>query len=145
MPMKKSAREFNCARCHKQVVICSPCDRGNIYCGRDCSRRSRALNHRIANQIYQKTLNGRQKHAQRQHRYRQREKEKRQKVTDQGSNDLPPNDLLTCVPGEEKSQEIKQLYCHFCRNAVSTFLRNGYLRHHQEDKQRDSSSWPLGP
>lgn len=145
MPMKKSAREFNCARCHKQVIICSPCDKGNIYCGYICSRRSRALNHRIANQVYQKTLKGRQKHAQRQRRYRQRKNEKQQKVTDQGSNDSTPNDLLPHVPSEEKSQETEQLYCHFCRKAVSTFLRNGFLRHHQEDNQHDSSSWPLGP
>ncbi len=142
MPMKKSAREFNCARCHKQVIICSPCDRGNIYCGRICSRRSRALNHRIANQIYQKTQKGQQKHALRQRRYRQRLRDKQNKVTDQGSNDLSQYDLL---PREEKSQEIEQFYCHFCRKAVSIFLRNGFLRHHQEDKKQVSSSWPLGP
>ncbi len=145
MPMKKSAREFNCARCHMQVIICSPCDRGNIYCGRDCSQYSRVLNHRIANQIYQKTLKGRQKHAERQRRYRQRLREKPNKVTDHGSNDLPPNDLLPRVPSEERSQKIEQPHCHFCRKAVSTFLRNGFLRHHQEGKRQDSSSWPLGP
>jgi len=29
--MQSSARLFNCARCRRQVVICSHCDRGNIY------------------------------------------------------------------------------------------------------------------
>src|SRR5215469_2793974 len=121
--MKKSARQFNCARCSIQVVICSLCDRGNIYCGSSCSQQARAFNQRKANQIYQKTFKGRQKHAQRQRRYRQREKEKQQKVTDQGSSDLPLSDLLTCVPSGEKLPKIEQLYCHFCKKAVSTFLR----------------------
>jgi hypothetical protein len=31
--METDARLFNCARCHRQVVICSRCDRGNLYCG----------------------------------------------------------------------------------------------------------------
>jgi hypothetical protein len=143
--MKKSAREFNCARCHRQVIICSSCDRGNIYCGPSCSRQARVINHRIANQIYQKTLKGRRKHADRQRRYRQRQKEKTQKVTDQGSNDLSQNDLLSDEPIEGKSRQTEQLYCHFCRRAVSTLLRNGFLRHHRENKLRYPSSWPLGP
>ena len=89
--MKKSARLFNCARCLKQVIICSHCDRGNLYCGPACSQQARAQNHRIANQIYQKSLRGRHKNAERQRRY---QKLKKNKITDQGSPVLPPNDLL---------------------------------------------------
>ncbi len=143
--MKKNARVFNCARCHVQVVICSHCDRGNIYCGSNCSRQALAINHRTANQIYQKTLKGRQKHAERQRRYRQRQKEKQQKVTDGGSHDLPTNDLLLIEPEESQRRVIGSIYCHFCGNAVSTFLRTGFLRYHQNEKSPDSSSWPLGP
>jgi hypothetical protein len=66
-------------------------------------------------------------------------------VTDHGSNDLPINDLLPRVLSEEKLREVEQLYCHFCRKAVSRFLRNGFLCHHQEDQSHYSSSWPLGP
>ena len=36
--MQSSARLFNCARCRRQVVICSHCDRGNRYCGKRCAQ-----------------------------------------------------------------------------------------------------------
>ena len=39
--MQSSARLFNCARCRCQVVICSHCDRGNLYCGKRCSQAAR--------------------------------------------------------------------------------------------------------
>jgi hypothetical protein len=71
---KKTARLFNCHRCHQPVSIFSRCDRGNIYCGSTCSGRARALNHRIANHKYQLSLKGRLKHAQRQRCYRERQK-----------------------------------------------------------------------
>ena len=140
--MKKTARLFNCAHCQSQVVICSYCDRGNIYCGPRCSQHARALNHRIANQKYQKTIRGRQKHAERQRRYRQRQTKK---VTDQGSPYLPPNDLLPVEPNEGKSGQSEPILCHFCGEVVSSFLRNGYLRHHIQESLLRSPSWPLAP
>lgn len=148
MPMKKTkktARLFYCARCSEPVVICSRCDRGNIYCGSTCSGQTRILYHRIANQKYQHSLKGRQKHGERQRRYRERQNEKKKKVTDQGSSDLPPNDLLPSEPNEDTSRQPNALYCHFCGEPVSSFLRNGYLRHHRNEKSVYSSSWPLGP
>jgi hypothetical protein len=39
--MDTDARLFNCARCHRQVVICSRCDRGNLYCGSQCAQSAR--------------------------------------------------------------------------------------------------------
>ena len=75
--MKKSARKYNCVRCHAQIIICSACDRGNIYCGSICSQQARVQNHQISNQLYQKSLKGRLKHAERQRGYRaQRERKK---------------------------------------------------------------------
>ena len=44
--MQSSARLFNCARCRCQVVICSHCDRGNIYCGKRCSQTARRQSRR---------------------------------------------------------------------------------------------------
>ena len=35
------ARLFLCARCQRQVRICSYCDRGNQYCGPACARAAR--------------------------------------------------------------------------------------------------------
>jgi hypothetical protein len=46
--MQSSARLFNCARCQRQVVICSHCDRGNIYCAKRCSQSARPQSRREA-------------------------------------------------------------------------------------------------
>jgi hypothetical protein len=143
--MKKTrdtARLFYCARCHQPVVICSRCDRGNIYCGSICSAHARVLNHRIANQKYQHSLKGRLKHAQRQQHYRERKKATAKKVTDQGSPVLLPDDVLRGKPNERPSWQASAAHCHFCSQPVSLFLRNGFLRHHMNDVL---SSWPLGP
>ena len=74
--MKQIARLLNCIRCHKQVRICSTCDRGNIYCGSECSVPARRELERAAGARYQKSYKGRLKHAARQQRYREREKQK---------------------------------------------------------------------
>ncbi len=37
-------RLYACARCRRLVAICSVCDRGQWYCGRVCSQRSRREN-----------------------------------------------------------------------------------------------------
>jgi hypothetical protein len=140
--IQKTARFFSCFCCHQQVVICSHCDRGNLYCGAMCSQRTRILNHRIANQTYQQSLKGRLKHAQRQQRYRAQKITTSKKVTDRGSPDLPAHDVLPDRPDEGRTQLVDTTRCHFCGDVVSHFLRNGFLRHHRNDV---SSSWPLGP
>lgn len=127
--MNDTARLFNCKRCHRQCIICSHCDRGNIYCGPICARKSSAQNHRIANCIYQKTFRGRQKHALRQTHYRQRQKEKIKKVTDGGSVYLPSRDLLPATENDTKKIMSEQMHCHFCGKKVSRYLRNDYLRY----------------
>lgn len=126
----------------QHVVICSLCDRGNIYCGSMCSVQSRILNHRIANQKYQRSLKGRLKHAQRQRQYRERKKATAKKVTDAGSPVLPPDDVLPARPDERPSRQISTAHCHFCGERASLFLRSGFLRHYVTDV---SSSWPLAP
>ena len=70
--MKNTARLFNCASCHQQVVLCRHCDHGNIYCSRSCSDRVRRRSQRHAGQRYQNSRRGRHKHAERQRRYRER-------------------------------------------------------------------------
>lgn len=143
--MKNSARQFHCARCHKQVVICSVCDRGNIYCGPSCSRISRAMHQRLANYAYQKTLKGRQKHAQRQRSYRQRQSANQQKVTYQGSPDCTVGDLLRAVPEKSRSWPVELFSCHCCGKVVGAFLRSHFLRYHQDTRSRYSSFWSRGP
>ena len=125
--MNSTARIYNCVRCRHQCIICSDCDRGNIYCGSICARQSRTQNHRIANQIYQKTFRGKQQHSVRQRAYRLRQK---QKVTDQGSVLSSQNDLLPASENDAEKIGFSQTHCHFCRKKVSPYFRNGYLRYY---------------
>ena len=112
--MQSSARLFNCARCRCQVVICSHCDRGNIYCGKR----------------FQKSRRGRFAHAERQRRYRQR---RRAKVTHQGST-LPdetlPAESRTLVRRSEVPAEVPGdgIHCHLCGRVCGHFVRQSFLR-----------------
>ncbi len=128
--MENTARLFNCARCRCQVVICSHCDRGNIYCGRGCSYSARRESQRAAGRRYQRSRQGRFTHAARQRRYRAR----RQEVTHQGSAALPPNASLDPESRASPRQHISSpvthalgLRCHFCHRPCSPFLRRDFL------------------
>jgi hypothetical protein len=149
MPMENPARLFNCASCQQQVIICSGCDRGNIYCTLRCSRSARKRSLCAANQRYQASFRGRQKHAERQRRYRQRQKEKIEKVTYQGSPDLPPHDSLPPEPKSPPEHSIQLvtdvLHCDFCGEHVSSFLRIGFLHRDSFHTVQITSAWPRGP
>ena len=85
-----SGRLFVCAGCRDQVIICSCCDRGQIYCNHGCAAHARRQTVVAAGQRYQKTPRGGRMHAARQGRYRVR----REIVTHQGSPPPPADDLL---------------------------------------------------
>jgi hypothetical protein len=51
-----TTRLYLCARCRIQVLICSCCDRGNIYCEQGCAEESRRSKRRASTQRYQSTL-----------------------------------------------------------------------------------------
>ena len=134
--LMKSARLYQCARCTCQVIICSSCDRSNIYCNTGCAKQSRVLNHRKSNKLYQTSQKGKQKHAQRQRRYRARQANK---VTEHGSIILPPCGLLPDKPNEAITPPKSAVTCcSLCGVTVSYSLRSGYLR-------CDRKIWPLGP
>lgn len=144
--MEHSARLFNCASCRYQVVICSDCDRNNIYCSKRCSKEARKESLRAAGRRYQASRRGRLKHADRQRAYR---KHRMKKVTHHSSPVLPRNDLL---PPELHKQAAclapsapHGIHCHFCKRFCFAFLRIGFLRHHSRLDAQRSSSWPLGP
>ena len=63
------ARLFLCARCRRQVLICSRCDRGQRYCGARCSGPARRESLRAAGRRYQHSRRGRHCRAERQRRY----------------------------------------------------------------------------
>jgi hypothetical protein len=136
--MEHTLRLFSCARCHTQTVICSHCDRGQIYCGSECSIAARLQSKRAADKRYQLTPGGKMKHALRQRRYRER---LNKIVTDHGSHSPTQNALLQPVKNEAKemmeSQDDLSKRCCFCKKSVSSWLRNGFLRHHATRSARD--------
>lgn len=124
--MKNSARLFNCARCQRQTLICSDCDRGNIYCSSTCASIARKGSLSESARRYQKTRRGSHQHAKRQQRYRQLQKKK---VTHQGSPDLNTHDVLTETQNVHKNPIVDTQICHFCKKPCSTYLRVEFLQH----------------
>jgi hypothetical protein len=92
-----SYRLFLCALCRQQVKLCRPCDRGDIYCSKDCAAKRRCASVKRARRKYQKTFRGRLLHAARQQAYSDREK---LKLTDQGSPE-PNSDVIVGKAQEE--------------------------------------------
>lgn len=86
-----AGRFFLCARCRAQVVLCSRCDRGNIYCGALCAQSCRRQFQRAAGDRYQRSAHGRLAHALRSRRYRHR---RALCVTHQGSGGVGPHDQI---------------------------------------------------
>jgi hypothetical protein len=135
-----SARLFLCAGCRLQIVVCSCCDRGQIYCAEDCSQRARRCSLQCAGQRYQNGSSGRRRHAARQSRYRARDK----KVTHQGSPPPPVNDLLApgspmsasgvATPQDRAWRTIT--HCHWCGRPCPPLVRQGFLRRrgHRRDR-----------
>ncbi len=129
--MCRSARLYHCVRCHRQVLICSFCDRGNIYCAGNCSELSRKEKRKEAQKRYEETDKAKKAKAKRQQQYRQR---KKQKATHQGSKTSPLYDLLL-IELEKLKKQLQKCHftncihhcCHFCGVACSNFLRNFFL------------------
>lgn len=129
--MCRSARLYQCARCQDQVLICSHCDRGNIYCAGDCSDLSRKEKLKEAQKRYEKTDKAKKAKAKRQQRYRQC---KKRKATHQGSKITPLYDLLL-IELERLKKQLKKCHftncihhcCHFCGAQCQEFIRLFFL------------------
>jgi hypothetical protein len=126
-----SCRMFLCARCRSQVLVCTRCDRGQIYCFGTCAQEARCNRQREARRRYQATPRGRAMHADRNRRYRAR----RRCVTDQGpAKECKAGSLLglraiTDTSGPSASRKSAgYLFCHHCGRSVSVFLRLSALR-----------------
>ncbi len=132
LPMETTARLFNCARCRRQVVLCSHCDRGNIYCSRGCARQARRESVNAARRRYQRSRRGRFSHAERQRRYRARQR----KVTHQGSPSAARCDSPAWTPNASagpqsvtRSAPLSEgIGCHRCGRRCSAFIRLRFLR-----------------
>lgn len=82
-----------------------------------------------AGQRYQKTYQGKLKHALRQANYRAR---LRKKVTHQGSPPLVYDVLLRSAENKAVDKilehEQEEAICHFCKKIVSTYFRTDFLQ-----------------
>jgi len=104
--MKYAPRLYSCVLCHAQVVICTYCDRGEIYCTKNCSKHARLKSCREANTRYQQTPKGRRLHAARQKLYRLRQLKK---VTDHGSKYSAEYGLLEKVKNKTVNTDFRHI------------------------------------
>jgi hypothetical protein len=142
-----SGRLFVCVRCGCEVVVCSCCDRGQIYCGVDCAGQARRQTLRGAGRRWQQTRRGRRMHAARMARYRVKlaqgfvgvapdEGWPREIVTHHGSPAPATGDLLaggaTAMPRDDASpaEPLRRamMQCHWCGRCCLLPLRCGFLR-----------------
>ncbi len=127
-----SARMFVCAGCRRQVLICTCCDRGQIYCAGNCAPHARRLSLLAAGRRYQTSRPGRLAHAVRARRYRARGK----KVTHHGSPVLPTDGLLALgspmrasdAKASEDPPSPSASHCHWCGRRCSALVRQRFLR-----------------
>jgi hypothetical protein len=159
--MDPVGRFFLCGRCRAQVLICSRCDRGQIYCTAECSQAARQESQRHAGRRYQQGRRGRFAHAERARRYRQRRRQKKN-VTHQGSLPLPSDGLLAAnsmgeAPRFKRLQATRRpttpasflsvdiWRCHLCGRRCAEHVRSGFLRRrvprlvHLSDLKRNPS------
>lgn len=142
--MEPVGRLFLCGRCRAQVLICSRCDRGQIYCAAACAQAARQESQRQACRRYQQSRRGRFAHAERARRYRQCRRQKNN-VTHQGSPPLPSDGLLAANSMGEAPQFMRIQTphkptmpanwrvldcwrCHVCGRCCAEYIRSGFLR-----------------
>lgn len=137
--MSPSARLYHCLRCHRQVIVCRYCDRGQVYCLSGCAHRARQESLRRASRRYQGSRRGRFTNAARQQRFRTRQREK---VTHQGSAVFSTSDLLVRtrsrpVVGDGNKAVLTDsgLCCHQCQRPCDPFLRQDFLRRSQRGRR----------
>ena len=155
LDMPRSARLFLCARCRDQVLLCSHCDHGQLYCGRACSFAGRHERRRDAAQRYQSSRSGRLKHAARSACWRKRRRSLRQasaagaidKVTHQGCpRSMADASLLACdkpnacgltartesaadaEPATPAAVSFVALVCRRCAHSLLPHVRQSWLR-----------------
>lgn len=131
----ESLRFITCRRaaCGQVFFLCGHCDRGQRYCGANCSWLARRASRRAAGERHQHTAAGRRNHAARQQRYREGQREK---VTHQSRAPAPDTAMVRAlpatvalsarptgseVPAREKARVV--VSCAFCGR------RGRFIRH----------------
>ena len=125
------ARLFLCQGCRVQVLICSHCDRGHMYCIEGCAQQARRQSQREAGRRYQTSRHGRINHAARARRHRAR----KNNVTHQGSAPTQSDGLLRedqavamaeQMAGDSASQT--RWHCHRCGRRCPQLVRHDFLQ-----------------
>jgi hypothetical protein len=143
------ARLFLCQGCRVQVLICSHCDRGHIYCAEGCAGKARRRSQREAGRRYQSSRHGRTNHAARARRHRAR----KNNVTHQGSaadrSDglLPEYQAVAATAQMSKDGAgLPRWHCHYCGCRCPQFVRRNFLQrsrgpwsHRRGRRRRDHS------
>jgi hypothetical protein len=125
------ARLFLCRGCRVQVLICSHCDRGHVYCAEACAQKARRQSQRESGRRYQMSRRGRINHAARARRYRAR----KNNVTHQGSAPDRSDDLLredqAVAMAEQSARDSSsrpRWRCHRCGRHCSPLVRHDFLQ-----------------
>jgi hypothetical protein len=138
-PTPSSARLFLCARCQVQVLLCRQCDRGQQYCGRECSGQARRARRREAAQRYQRSLRGRQLHAERSRRWRVRQQVAAVPLADVTENEdagtvTHRGCLAAQADGPASAATVSGVApplrwrCSCCWQPLTPYVRLGFLR-----------------
>ena len=124
-------RLFLCLACRAQVLICSHCDRGHVYCAKGCAQQARRRSLREAGRRYQTSRRGRINHAERARRYRAR----KNTVTHQGSPPDRTEALLAETPAATTMDEVttakpgrQRWQCHRCGHPCPDLVRRDFLQ-----------------
>ena len=135
-----SSRRFLCVCCRTPCIICSCCDRGNIYCIGDCGRTARRQAVIEAGRRYQASKIGRRNHAARTRRYRERQKI----VTHHGSPAVAEDAPLPAVTTEIAETDVSPAgpgpvsteRCDWCGRTCLPHVRLGFIRRRERRRGR---------
>jgi len=95
--MVRKGRRFTCGICHREVWVCTRCDRRRKYCSAECRHEARRRSNRRARKRFQEKEAGRLGNARRQREWYQRQKisaEKTENLTHPYSSAPPAPAIL---------------------------------------------------
>ena len=134
-------RATTCPRCQRRFYICRHCDRGHVYCCRQCFVASRCEKCRVYRRLYRQSPEGREDHRERERERRRRRRGLGKKsVGDHGYAEVSESAtvsarvrmaaavaVISSTGGEETADEY--VYCEMCgRRAKFVYFGEGNRR-----------------
>jgi hypothetical protein len=161
MAARDSWRLANCALCHRQMRLCSDCDRFHRYCSPSCAAEARRRGLREAGQRYQATEKGRRRNCLRQQRHRAHVTHQSSPIDPPAREQVAPGAAAAMAPAagpgvplpkEEdhvRSAEVAgngdPLRCTICGRVLPPFARRGFLPFPQRRYYRGPRPRPRWP